>query len=157
VLTKRLSQCNVRRDIEERSLRYESHNSIRSMRARPETARRQGGIFRRYSKSNTYRMALSIKYKLSPRSIVHLLVLLFLLSSDAASQEETLPIHLQPVPGKMMVNATSPHLDDQVFGLGVPETIGSREHMWMANHSEVVVKWETDKTTGIVSTMWRQD
>ncbi|HSC29155.1 MAG TPA: hypothetical protein VLD67_17900 [Vicinamibacterales bacterium] len=33
----------------------------------------------------------------------------------------------------MMVNAVVPHLDRQVFGLGIPETIGSAGEMWLLN------------------------
>ena len=68
----------------------------------------------------------------NPESSISLLLILFSsVVCESPSQEDTMGIHLQPVPGKMMVNATSPHLGNQVFGLGIPETIGCRERMWL--------------------------
>ncbi len=65
-------------------------------------------------------------------------------------------IILMPVEGQMMVNAVVPHLDRQVFGLGIPETIGSREQMWLVNHPEAEIHWQVDPIQGSVSTTWAQ-
>ena len=66
-------------------------------------------------------------------------------------------IILMPVEGKMMVNAVVPQLDRQVFGLGIPETIGSREQMWLVNHPEAEIHWQVDQTQGRVSTTWTKE
>ena len=63
-------------------------------------------------------------------------------------------IIIQPVAGKMMCNAIVPKLSGQVFGLGIPETIGCREQMWLVNHPDVHIEWEVDGETGVVSTSW---
>lgn len=86
-----------------------------------------------------------------------IIILLLSVAASATAQEENMRIQLQPVSGKMMVNAVSPHMDGQVFGLGIPETIGCREHMFLVNHSDVEIDWETDASTGVVSTAWRQE
>lgn len=57
----------------------------------------------------------------------------------------------------MMVNAIVPCLDRQVFGLGIPETIGCRERMWLVNHSEAVIHWQIDGARGSVSTAWLRE
>jgi len=66
-------------------------------------------------------------------------------------------IILMPVQGKMMCNAVVPNLSRQVFGLGIPETIGCRERMWLVNHSDVTIQWHTDSESGVVSTKWSKD
>ncbi|NKB67730.1 MAG: hypothetical protein GKR89_11765 [Candidatus Latescibacteria bacterium] len=66
-------------------------------------------------------------------------------------------IELMPVEGKMMVNALVPQLDRQVFGLGVPETIGCQEQMWLVNHADVEIDWQLEKRDGSVSARWAQD
>lgn len=63
-------------------------------------------------------------------------------------------IILMPEQGKMMVNAVVPLLNGQIFGLGIPETIGSREQMMLVNHTEATIHWTVDETQGSVSTTW---
>jgi len=57
----------------------------------------------------------------------------------------------------MMVNAVVPGLGRQVFGLGLPETIGCREHMWLVNHPDAEIQWRKDETRGRVSTTWAKE
>lgn len=66
-------------------------------------------------------------------------------------------IILMPEQGKMMVNALVPLMDKQIFGLGIPETIGSREQMMLVNHSEATIHWTVDQTQGSVSTTWARE
>ena len=70
------------------------------------------------------------------------------------NQKETDRIVLMPEQGRMMINALVPDLNGQIFGLGVPETIGSQEQMMLVNHSNAEIHWETDERTGSVSTTW---
>ncbi|MDH3215169.1 MAG: hypothetical protein OEN01_02625 [Candidatus Krumholzibacteria bacterium] len=66
-------------------------------------------------------------------------------------------IILMPVAGRMMVNALVPQQNRQIFGLGIPETIGSAEQMWLVNHTEAEIVWDVDERKGRVSTAWAQE
>lgn len=55
-----------------------------------------------------------------------------------------------------MINAIVPELHRHVFGLGIPETIGCREAMWLVNHPEADIQWQRDEPSGIVSTRWER-
>jgi hypothetical protein len=85
------------------------------------------------------------------------IVLFCLLVGCDSMSEESSRIIIQPVQGKMMCNAVVPALNRQVFGLGIPETIGSREQMWLVNHPDVHITWAVDLETGTVSTMWTDE
>lgn len=85
------------------------------------------------------------------------LCVLACLMIGCASTDESVRIVIQPVQGKMMCNAVVPKLSHRVFGLGIPETIGCREQMWLVNHPDVRIAWEVDTETGTVSTTWTDE
>ncbi len=62
-------------------------------------------------------------------------------------------IVLQPQPGAMQVAARVPDLDNQVFALGIPETIGCREAM-LVNFPEAKIEWQGPDADGAVSCSW---
>ena len=62
-------------------------------------------------------------------------------------------IVLQPRQGKMGCSARVPNLGDQVFALGIPETIGSRERM-ILNFPEVTIRWDGPDEDGVIATTW---
>jgi acetyl esterase/lipase len=62
-------------------------------------------------------------------------------------------IVLQPQPGTMTVTAKVPSLNNQVFSLGIPETIGCREAM-LLNFPEASIQWAGPDPQGAVSCSW---
>jgi hypothetical protein len=62
-------------------------------------------------------------------------------------------IALQPQPGAMQVTARAPGLDNQVFALGIPETIGCREAM-LVNFPEARIEWQGPAADGVLSCSW---
>ncbi|MBM4025809.1 MAG: alpha/beta hydrolase, partial [Planctomycetes bacterium] len=62
-------------------------------------------------------------------------------------------IVLQPQQGAMTVTAKVPGLNNQVFSLGVPETIGCREAM-LLNFPETSIQWAGPDPQGVVSCSW---
>ncbi len=62
-------------------------------------------------------------------------------------------IVLQPQSGAMQVAARVPHLNNQVFSLGIPETLGCREAM-LVNFPEAKIQWQGPDTHGVVSCSW---
>ncbi len=62
-------------------------------------------------------------------------------------------IVLQPRAGAMQVTAQVPGLDNQVFALGIPETIGCREAM-LVNFPEAKIEWRGPDADGVVSCSW---
>ena len=62
-------------------------------------------------------------------------------------------IVLQPQAGAMQVRAQVPRLDNQAFGLGIPETIGCREAM-LVNFPEAKIEWQGPDADGVVTCSW---
>jgi hypothetical protein len=62
-------------------------------------------------------------------------------------------IVLQPQPGTMTVTAKAPGLNNQIFSLGIPETIGCREAM-LLNFPETSIQWAGPDPQGAVSCSW---
>jgi creatinine amidohydrolase len=62
-------------------------------------------------------------------------------------------IVLTPQAGAMQVSAQVPHLQDAVFALGIPETIGCREAL-LVNFPEARIDWEGPDSAGAVSCSW---
>jgi hypothetical protein len=62
-------------------------------------------------------------------------------------------IQLIPQRGAMQVTARVPALDNQLFALGIPETIGCREAM-LVNFPEAKVEWQGPDVQGAVSCRW---
>jgi hypothetical protein len=62
-------------------------------------------------------------------------------------------IVLQPQPGTMTVTAKVPGLSNQVFSLGIPETIGCQEAM-LLNFPEATIRWAGPDAQGVVSCSW---
>jgi creatinine amidohydrolase len=62
-------------------------------------------------------------------------------------------IALQPQPGAMQVTARVPGLDNAVFALGIPETIGCREAM-LVNFPEAKIEWQRPNADGAVTCSW---
>ncbi len=81
-----------------------------------------------------------------------LLTFALILSQQLFSQR----IVLEPMPGQMACAARVPHLNRQVFALGLPETIGSSEGM-ILNFPEVSIQWEGPDANGVVRHTWRSD
>lgn len=71
--------------------------------------------------------------------------------SNASPQDKR--IVLDPRQGTMTVSARVPSLDNQVFALGIPETIGCREAM-LLNFPEAKIEWTRPGPDGSVSCSW---
>lgn len=94
-----------------------------------------------------------MRHASNPRRLERVLIMGLVSLAGCASPESN-RILLMPVEGKMMVNAMVPQLDRRIFGLGIPETIGSAEEMWLVNHSDVEVHWDVDERDGRATTAW---
>jgi creatinine amidohydrolase len=81
------------------------------------------------------------------------LVLANLPTLSAAAVPAAGRIALQPQSGAMQVAARVPGLDNQVFALGIPETIGCREAM-LVNFPEAKIEWQGPDADGAVSCTW---
>ena len=73
--------------------------------------------------------------------------------STAADDAPAARIVLTPQAGAMQVSAQVPHLQDAVFALGIPETIGCREAL-LVNFPEARIDWEGPDSAGAVSCSW---
>jgi len=72
-------------------------------------------------------------------------------SANEGTQSEL--IILKPQAGAMQVTAHVPGLNNQVFALGIPETIGCREAM-LVNFPEAKIEWKGPDKNGAVSCAW---
>lgn len=131
-----------------------------------DTYRKAGGRPTRWFVQSWYPYPKQIVPETAPHSMTALVkAVIEQVRSGAAKGAESSPseqiqaaarsggIALQPQPGAMQVTARVPALDNQVFALGVPETIGCREAM-LVNFPEAKIKWQGPDREGVVSCSW---